>query len=80
MSLYDIGRIAPEYEKQLRDGAFAKAKTTDGMYTCAICGKKYPNRIMLQVDHIIPMNKGGKTTPDNLQILCRVCNGEKSDT
>ena len=80
MPLYDIGKVAPEYEKQLRDGAFAKARTADGMYACAICGKKYPNRIMLQVDHIIPMNKGGKTKPDNLQILCRTCNGEKSDT
>ena len=80
MSLYDIGRVAPEYEKQLRDGAFAKAKAADGMYACAICGKKYPNRIMLQVDHIIPMNKGGKTIPDNLQILCRICNGKKGDT
>ena len=79
MPLYDIGKVAPEYEKQLRDGAFTKARTADGMYACAICGKKYPNRIMLQVDHIIPMNKGGKTTPDNLQILCRVCNGEKGD-
>ena len=80
MPLYDIGKVAPEYEKRLRDGAFAKSRTTDEMYACAICGKKYPNRIMLQVDHIIPMNKGGKTKPDNLQILCHTCNGEKSDT
>ena len=81
MSLYEIGRVAPEYEKQLRDGAFAKAKTANGMYACAICGKKYPKskRIMLQVDHIKPLNKGGKTTPENLQILCRSCNAEKSD-
>ena len=49
------------------------------MYTCALCGKKFANRIMLQVDHIKPMNKGGKTILDNLQVLCRVCNGEKSD-
>jgi hypothetical protein len=79
MSLYEIGKVAPEYEKLLRDGAFAKAKTSDGQYACACCGKKYPNRIMLQVDHISPLNKGGKTTPGNLQILCRFCNAEKSD-
>lgn len=80
MSLREIGKINPEYEKHLRDKAFESAKTTDGMYTCSCCGKKFPNRIMLQVDHIIPMNKRGKTVPDNLQILCRICNGEKSDT
>ena len=79
MSLYEIGKVAPEYEKLLRDGAFAKAKTSDGYYACACCGKKYPNRIMLQVDHINPLNKGGTTTPENLQILCRFCNAEKSD-
>ena len=79
MSLYEIGKVAPEYEKLLRDGAFAKAKTSDGQYACACCGKKYPNRIMLQVDHINSLNKGGKTTPENLQILCRSCNAEKSD-
>ena len=79
MSLYDIGQVAPDYEKTLRDGAFEKAKTKGGKYKCAHCGAEYPNRIMLQVDHITPMNKGGKTTPDNLQILCRSCNAEKSD-
>lgn len=36
-------------------------------------------RIPFQVDHIIPMNKGGKTVPENLQILCRKCNGTKGD-
>lgn len=79
MPLCEIGKIDPDYEKELRDKAFESAKTEDGMYACACCKKKYPNRIMLQVDHIIPMNKGGKTQPENLQILCRFCNGEKGD-
>ena len=79
MSLYEIGKVAPEYEKLLREGAFAKAKTPDGYYACACCGKKYTDRVLLQVDHIYPHNKGGKTTPENLQILCRFCNAEKSD-
>ncbi len=79
MTLYEIGRVDPNYKKTLFDTAFDKAKTSDGQYTCANCGRKYPNRIMLQVDHIIPMNKGGKTKPENLQILCRSCNAKKSD-
>ncbi|MGN0606316.1 MAG: DEAD/DEAH box helicase family protein [Oscillospiraceae bacterium] len=79
MPLHEIGKYAPEYEKELRDSAFDSAKNSDGSYICAGCGRKFSNRIMLQVDHIIPMNKGGKTKSDNLQILCRYCNGEKGD-
>ena len=30
-------------------------------------------------DHIVPWSKGGKTVPENLQMLCRRCNGMKSD-
>lgn len=79
LSLYEIGQIDPEYEKKLRDDAFTKSVDKDGKYICACCGKKFNNRIFLQVDHIKPMNKGGLTTPENLQILCRECNGTKGD-
>lgn len=37
------------------------------------------DRIFFQVDHVVPMNKGGKTVAENLQILCRQCNGVKGD-
>lgn len=78
-TLVNIGRIAPEREKELRDGAFEKSRGKDGLYHCACCGKASSSRIIFQVDHIIPMNKGGKSVPENLQILCRQCNGKKGD-
>ena len=33
----------------------------------------------MEGDHIIPWAKGGKTTAENCQMLCRRCNGVKSD-
>lgn len=48
-------------------------------YTCQICGNstmQEPN-LLLEVDHIIPIAKGGMTTEDNLQCLCWKCNRSK---
>lgn len=79
MSLSEIGKYNPNYEKELRDGAFKSCRNENGLYECAICKMAASNRIPFQVDHIIPMNKGGKSVAGNLQILCRQCNGLKSD-
>ncbi len=47
-------------------------------YRCRNCG--VPQRYaQLEVDHIIPIAKGGKSTYDNLQTLCHRCNVEKGD-
>ena len=79
MSLREIGKVAPNVEKEIRDSVFEKAKNSQGLYECAICKMTSNNRIPFQVDHVIPLNKGGKTVKDNLQILCRKCNAVKSD-
>lgn len=46
-------------------------------YTCQICGKYMPDGVGLQIDHIVPVSKGGKSVPSNLQVLCSKCNGRK---
>lgn len=48
-------------------------------YTCQICGKHMPDGVGLQIDHIVPVSKGGKTVPSNLRVLCSKCNGAKHD-
>lgn len=79
LPLSEIGRIDPALERELRDGAFEKSRDSEGCYCCAECGVRDTSRVYFQVDHIIPMNKGGKSRPENLQILCRSCNARKSD-
>jgi len=45
---------------------------------CALCGRT-KNEDQLEVDHIKPVSKGGKSTYENLQVLCKKCNGTKSN-
>lgn len=43
---------------------------------CERCG----SRFFLEMDHIKPWRYGGKTTPDNLRVLCRNCNQRRNLT
>lgn len=43
---------------------------------CGISVAVEPN-LLLEVDHIVPVSKGGLSTPDNLQTLCWRCNRTK---
>lgn len=79
LPLYEIGKIDPMAEKHLRDQAFENARNKQGLYQCASCGRMNRSRVYFQVDHIVPMNRGGKSIVENLQILCRQCNGMKGD-
>ena len=48
-------------------------------FRCQHCGATAADGAKLHVDHIIPVAKGGKTEPSNLQTLCEECNLGKSD-
>lgn len=47
-------------------------------YKCRYCGRGEDER-SLQIDHIKPISKGGKSTYDNLQTLCEDCNKQKDN-
>ena len=65
-----------------------RAKMTDSLrydimkrdkFRCQLCGSMAADGVKLHVDHIQPVAKGGKTTPQNLRTLCDRCNMGKSD-
>jgi len=45
---------------------------------CVKCNLTFGIKEM-EADHIKPWSKGGTTTPDNCQLLCKKCNGTKSN-
>lgn len=45
---------------------------------CANCREHFEISEM-EADHITPWSQGGKTTPENCQMLCKDCNRRKSD-
>lgn len=47
-------------------------------YRCCKCGVS-DRYAPLEIDHIVPIAKGGKSVYDNLQTLCHRCNVEKGD-
>lgn len=45
---------------------------------CPKCGRHF-EIAQMQADHITPWSKGGKTVPENCQMLCADCNRRKSN-
>lgn len=48
-------------------------------FTCQYCGRKTP-AVILEVDHIIPVKKGGGDDFENLRTSCWECNHGKGGT
>ncbi|MEM9443802.1 MAG: HNH endonuclease [Verrucomicrobiota bacterium] len=47
-------------------------------YTCQYCGKQF-DRKHLNIDHVVPRDKGGKTTWENVVSSCIPCNTRKGN-
>lgn len=60
--------IKGKLTQELRDAVLVR----DG-HRCVECGSNK----RLCADHIVPESRGGATTFDNLQAMCRPCNSEK---
>lgn len=60
------------FDEKTKQKIYAKQKGV-----CPVC-KKHFNIDSMEADHIIPWSKGGKTTPDNCRMLCKMDNRTKS--
>lgn len=63
--------------KPIRPGVRFEVFKRDG-FTCQYCGRTPPT-VVLQVDHIVPVARGGENDEGNLLTACEECNSGKSD-
>ena len=64
-------RLPGEIERRVREAADSR---------CGYCLS--PQRLVmarLQIEHIVPLAKGGSDCEENLWLSCPLCNGHKSD-
>ena len=61
-----------------REDWFNNNESNHGWHTCVRCGKKL-RKGDVDIDHIIPQNKGGRHDLNNLQCMCKHCNRSKQD-
>lgn len=77
----DYQEVIDMYNEEDNDSDYRKrgienSSSNNGWYTCIKCGKKY-RRSDMDVDHIIPKSKGGDSSRENLQLICKHCNRSK---
>jgi len=61
-----------------RDPVMIRNFMKHGTNCCQHCGERIA-QIDAEVDHIIPVTRGGSSAKSNLQVLCRNCNRRKGD-
>ncbi len=74
-----VKRFGVFYEPVNRKKVFERAKYKCKIYNISVQTKKANQDNTAELDHIIPLSKGGPHTYSNVQTLCRKCNAEKSD-
>jgi len=81
LRINSIVAIASKEERPPRIFDAVPALTRQGIfrrdrYVCAYCAERYPEKL-LEVEHILPVSRGGKDTWMNLVAACKACNDRK---
>lgn len=88
--IWDHANLVRLYEEVIRsiDDHYRKPISYDDLLRLFInadlkcanptCGRRPPD-VVLHIDHILPISKGGGSQFDNLQFLCQSCNLKKSN-
>ncbi len=79
LSMHELREHDPEYWKKLSDAVFKKYTDEEGYYYSKKSNFRSKSKLKFQIDHIMPMSKGGLTKLDNLQLLTRKENALKGD-
>lgn len=75
----DINKAMKSSERLHLSNAIRYQVLSRDKSTCQMCGRSVSDGVKLEIDHIIPVSRGGKTSLDNLQVLCYDCNRGKRD-
>lgn len=68
-----VKEIKLEYlSKEIKDQVLKRDN-----YRCVICNRGVADGVLLEIDHKIPISKGGSNRIENAQTLCVSCNNKK---
>lgn len=72
----DPARVKRERERaqKLKKSPWWKQRLAAGL--CHYCGRKFEAKL-LTMDHVVPIARGGTSTPGNIVASCQNCNRDK---
>jgi superfamily II DNA or RNA helicase len=80
LTLFEIRTRFPELGEKMRNLVYENYTDADGYYFCAITGYRSKRVLDFQIDHIHPMEHGGQTVLENLQLLSTRSNIRKASS
>lgn len=78
----ELTQASRAYQRSLMSPSLRYSILQRDNFRCVLCGRSTRDDpdLQLEIDHIFPISKGGKTEAANLRTLCRDCNRGKSDS
>ena len=70
-----VNTVSPIIDSRYISDPIRRAVLARDQYRCRSCG----SQSYLELDHINPLSRGGATSYENLQVLCRYCNLSKGN-